>query len=148
MHLYCSSTLYLQIIKSTPSAFQDRHDITILWPWLTVVTWIIFKSTLWVSHSYWKCYALSPSASLPCLHPKFLSTEYRRKYARGRTYQDIIFSHPLFYLSASRVKHQIDKYTSTTKHAKYKARTVYDKRTDSKQTNLRHQIDISFIYSA
>lgn len=147
MHLYCSSTLYLQIIKSTPSAFQDRHDITILWPWLTVVTWIIFKSTLWVFHSYSKCYALSLFASLPYLHPRFLSSEYRRKYARGRTYQDIIFSNPLFYFSASRDKHQIDKYTSITKHAKYRVRDVYDTRTDSKQIKLRHpNRNLAFIF--
>ena len=44
---YCSTTLYLQIIKSTSRAHQDRPDITVLWPWLIVVTWIIFKSTLW-----------------------------------------------------------------------------------------------------
>ena len=99
MHLYCSSTLYLQIIKSTPSALQDCPDITILWPWLTVVTWIIFKSTLW-SPTYIRELTHSPFFLLhSLLAPLSLSKVMSETTTRGRRSRQFLhyIGQPLVY---------------------------------------------------
>lgn len=90
---YCCGTLYLQIIKSTPNAFQGEPDIRILWPWLTVVTWIIFKSTLW-SLSSIKTTMISlflSAASSPLSH-------FQTQCSKGRTKLVVLLHFLLFFI--------------------------------------------------